>query len=497
MASFDAYLGGFTRSQSPVANSGLLQNQYLEILPPGSISRAAHYPTPGMERFGAVPQVGGRAFFSTKATDGRVFSVHGQRLYEWFTDGSALDRGAVAIDGNPATIVTNGSGGQQLGITSGGNYYSYDLLTNALTQVVFLNGKATTVGFSGGYFLVFDIATGTVYQSDLFDGTTFDPANFFQRSVQADDWIAMVVLPWGQIFLPGTQTRDNYYNAGTFPIPFAPANSGVQPDGCAATFAVTIVDKWVCWLGTTAQGGYNVFATTGYESQTISTEAIAFALAQFSDLEIATATGEAHTDQGHNFFLLYVGNNTFVFDFKTGEWHTRRTFVSQETGELGAWRPRWHCFGFNKSLWLDAQTGVVYESNIEFVNDVDDLLIQRQRVTGTICAGNQQLDIGDFELLMQVGVGNPAASAATDPGVNPQIWLEISRDGGMTWGRARMASIGREGAYSLRVRWQSNGSGRKIVFRVTCADPVHLRIMGAELDIRGERGQPIDLRMAA
>lgn len=486
---FDAFVGGHFRSQSPIADCSTLENLYPEFAEaPGQKSPAWLYPTPGYRRFGATAQVGGKRVFSTGASNSRMFSVTGVRFYEWLADGSTIDRGAVAADGNPATICTNGDGGQQLGITAGANFYVFDLLTNTLTPVAFLAGKATMAGFSSGYILVFDIATGTVYQSDLYDATVFDPANFFQRSVQADDWAAFYVTPWGQLFIAGTKTRDNYYDAGTFPIPFAPAVSGIQTEGCAATFSVCEVAAKICWLGTTAQGGYKVYATGGYEAITISSQSVEFALSRYTQAQISQAVAEGYSDQGHDFYLLTVGDTTWAYDFSTRQWATRRSFTNAATRQLGPMRARFHCFAFNKHLWLDSETGVAYESDIAFPLDVDGLEIQRQRTSPSICRSNQVLDIGEFELKMQVGVGN-----LNPPGDFPTILLELSYDGGLTWGRQRAASVGRTGEY-LRVRWQSNGSGRDVAFRVTMSDPINnWRIMAAYLEIFDERGRMLSL----
>lgn len=491
MAEFPAFVGGYTRSQSPIANCGTLQNLYVQGLPPGSKSGGALYPTPGVTQFGSVTQAGGRRLFSTAAGAGRVFSVIGATLYEWLVDGTSVNRGAVAQNANPASICTNGGGGQQLGITSGTNFYILDLLTNVLTQVAFLNGKATLAGFIGGYFLVFDITTGTVYQSDLYDGLTFDPLNFFQRNTQADDWNGFYVTSLGRIFLPGSKTRDNYENIGTFPIPFAPSAAGLQPEGIAAPFSISEAGAFTCWLGTAGQnGGYRVYAASGYRAEAISTEAIDFALSQASQDEIATATGESYTDQGAVFYLLYVGDTTYTFDFSSGQWHTRRSFVNATSGELGPWRCTWHCFGFNKHLWLDATTGVIYESDISFPSDVDGLVIQRERTTPSVFV-NSYLDIGEIELKVQTGVGNQVA-----PGEDPQITLEMSHDGGMTWGAQRSASTGRVGDYTLRVRWQANGAAdvRELALRFRSTTPVNNhRWISLFAEVMDERGRPVAL----
>ena len=491
MADFPAFIGGYTRSQSPIANCGTLQNLYVQGLPPGSKAAGALYPTPGVQEFGRVAVVGGRRLFSTAAGDGRVFSVTGNTLYEWLSDGSAVSRGTVAQDANPATFSTNGGGGQQLGVTSCSNFYVLDLQTNVLTQVTFLDGKATQAGFISGYFLVFDIATGTVYQSDLYDGLTFDPLNFFQRNTQADDWVGFYVTSLGRIFLPGSKTRDNYEDIGTFPIPFAPSAAGLQPEGLAATFSISEAGAYTCWLGTAGQnGGYRVYAAAGYRAEAISTEAIDYALSQATQQEIAEATAESYTDQGAVFYLLYVGDITFAFDFSSGQWHTRRTFVDATSGELGAWRPRWHCFGFNKHLWVDSASGVLYESDVSFPLDVDELPIQRERTTPSVFV-NAYLDIGEVELKVQTGVGNQV-----DPGADPRILMQMSFDGGMTWQAQRAASTGRVGDYMLRVRWQANGGGlvRDLAFRFTATAPVNNhRWLALFVELMDERGRPLAL----
>lgn len=494
--SYAAFLGGYTKSQSYTANIGTLQNLYPQPLGPGSKNFAALYPAPGYQRFGSVDQVGGKRFFSTAADDSRVFSITGQRLYEWFPDGSALERGTVASDANPATMYTNGDGGQQLGITAGDNFYVYDLLTNTLTAVAFLAGKATQCGFIGGYFLVFDLATGTVYQSDLFDGSVFDPANFFQRNTQADDWAAMFVTALGRIALIGTKTRDNYENIGTFPIPFAPADAGIQPEGIAASFSVCEVGAFTCWLGTAGQsGGYKVYAASGYRAQVISTEAISYALSQATQTEIRSATGESYTDQDQDFYLLTVGNVTLVYSFQSGQWHTRTSFMSAVSGQQVAARARWHCFGFNRHLWLDADTGVAYESSVSYAYDVDDLLLQRERTPPSLRIGNMVLDIGTIELIMDVGVGN-----ANDPGSDPVVWLELSGDGGRTWGAARQAAVGRIGTTLTRVWWENNGlpNCRDFAMRFTMSDPiVNYRLVDLLIEVFDEQGRPVSLPKAA
>lgn len=493
MSAFPALIGGAYKSQSLTADCEDLINLIVERMEsPGAQARAVLYPTPGAQTFGQTAQSGGRCYFSTKGANGRTFSVTGQRLYEWFADGSNLERGTVAINSNPATICTNGTGGDQLFITAGGNGYYYDLITNTLTQIANLNGVADQGGFINGYFLAFHIATGTVYQSDLYAGATWDPLNFFQRNTQPDDWIGFYVTSWNQIFLAGPKTRDYYYFTGTGSTPFAAAQSGVQPEGIAATFSAVEANGQLVWLMLTDQGGLRVMAATGYRGQRISNHAMETEMSAY--LRYDDAIGQSYEDDGHPYYLLKFpsANVTWCYDFSTQLWHKRLTLKADGTYE--AWRMTYHCFAFNMHLWLDASSSMAYESSVNYPYDVEGKVIRRERTSPAICLDpDLMIDIGQIELLMQTGVGN-----TNPPGDTPMILLQISRDGGYTWGRERAASVGRTGQHDLRVRWQANGSARNVAFRFVMTDPiVNWRIVQAYLQLFDPQGREINLSRAA
>ena len=73
-------------------------------------------------------------------------------------------------------------------------------------------------------------------------------------------------------------------------------------------------------------------------------------------------------------------------------------------------------------------------------------------------------------------------------GVNPQVMLRWSDDGGHTWSNEHWAPMGRMGKYGTRVMWRRLGMTLKLrdrVYEVSGADPVPVYIMGAELIMSG------------
>lgn len=473
MAPYKDFIDGSYTSQSPISDQEDTINWYLENMEAdGATSKASLYPAPGFRQFCMVGSVGGRAMFALD----RCFGIIGSKLYEFFADGTSIDRGDVAIDSNPATICTNGDGGDELFVTSGGLGYVYDLTLNTLTNIAGLT--ATIGGMLYGYFVAFDAVSSTIRLSDLFDGTTWDPTQFAQRTIGADPWTSMLVTPYGQIFLPGSQTGEFWYNAGTFPFPFAPDPSGLIEEGIAATFSVKQAGKSSCWLSTNKNGGYAVQRATGFTPQRISTHAVEYAISRYSRVDDAVA--ETYEDQGHAFFLLTfpTARVTWVYDFITGRWAKRGTWIT-ESNQYTYSRPVFHAFAFNKHLMADRETGVIYEQDIEFPLDVDGRVMRRIRRAPALVNGNKRLFFPEFEIILETGIGTQTGAAS-----NPQIMMRSSDNGGKTWGNYRQVSDGEVGQYEARAQWQRNGAARKRVFEVSVTDPlVNWRITDATVRI--------------
>ncbi len=76
---------------------------------------------------------------------------------------------------------------------------------------------------------------------------------------------------------------------------------------------------------------------------------------------------------------------------------------------------------------------------------------------------------------MRTGIGllPDAAGSSTPLGVNPEVRLRISKDGGKTWGPERARSAGLRGEFKDRVRWtRATGNYRNGVGEITVDAPV-------------------------
>jgi hypothetical protein len=72
-------------------------------------------------------------------------------------------------------------------------------------------------------------------------------------------------------------------------------------------------------------------------------------------------------------------------------------------------------------------------------------------------------------------------------GLDPQVMLRVSRDGGHSWGNELRASMGKIGEYTKRATFPPLGTARDFVFELSITDPVKRVIVGAASTTRRGR----------
>ena len=94
-----------------------------------------------------------------------------------------------------------------------------------------------------------------------------------------------------------------------------------------------------------------------------------------------------------------------------------------------------------------------------------------------VFAGLEQYAIGKLQVDCETGVG-----LETGQGSNPQMMLQVSRDGGHTFGAEQWRDMGKLGNYRTRTQWTRLGQARDWVFRLRISDPVKRIILGVWVD---------------
>lgn len=485
MPAYPGFIGPSNPSQSRVADQEQTVNLYVEqAQSKGATTEAALFSVPGFNPWSvAVANIGARGFGSAGS---RFFAVMGAGLYEYDLNGTPTLRGAVAQDANQAQIIYNGVVAGQLGIASGGNFYSYDLASNVLTAVVAMTGLCTQLGYAHGYFLGFNINTGKVYESALNDGLTWSAGNFFQRSLFADPWQTMFVDGNSLIWLIGTETFEVWNDTGTGTQPFAPLSGLVGRYGIAAPFAYALAGQSPYWISRNSDGAGMLVSARGGAVTPISPYTVATAWSGYQRTSrITDAELLVHNHQGHNFVVPTFPSamKTWACDVDTQSW-TERGAWNTPLMRYDIWAPRVHCYAFGKHLVGSRSSGVICEMDAAYATEFDGTTgIRRMRRAPGLTREHARIPFDSLELLMDVGVGT-----ATGQGANPSIMLRCSDDGGYTWGNQRTASLGRIGEYRKRVKWDQLGTSQDRVFEVSVSDPVPVRFSDAWLNVKeGQR----------
>ncbi len=412
----------------------------------------------------------------------RAFFVSGLGFYELFAGGVTVFRGSVASSSTPATIFSNGSGGNQLLIVVGGYGYVFDLLNNTLSYITdpdFPQGYASMCSFLDGYGLVLQRGTGIFQWSDLEDFTAWDALDFAQVS-EVSDWTLTLAVDIDRkvVRLIGSQNTSLYYDSGDALQPFIPVPNALVSIGTAAPFGFCLIDDVVLWVSASNNGARVAMEGAGTSGQRISTHAVEAAWAQYD--VVSDCRGWAMSYHGHSWavFTFPTAEATWVYDRTERAWF-EWLYWDAVTGTFQPHLVQCHMFAFGQHVGGSRLDGTLYAISGDFYDD-DGAPIRRMRRFPHLADEEEWIFAqGKLQFVLQVGVGLSVASTAV--GYDPKAMLRISRDGGMTYGNARTTSMGKIGGYTKRVNYWRNGRFRDGVIEFTFNDPTICALVGANL----------------
>ncbi len=64
-----------------------------------------------------------------------------------------------------------------------------------------------------------------------------------------------------------------------------------------------------------------------------------------------------------------------------------------------------------------------------------------------------------------------------------KVQLSVSKDGGHNYGAQREKSLGEQGQYATRVRFNRFGQSPQFVIKIRCTSPINCDLMGAVADV--------------
>lgn len=485
---FAGFIGPAYQSRAERFDCQRLVNMYIELDALGAgkgQEPAVLIGTPGLEYLQTIGAGPIRCTY-TQSNTNKAFIVSGNQVYS-ITAGAAVP---VLLTGTMNTTTGNvqaTDNGTQVIFVDGEYGYYVDTVAAPTTLVTIddPNFHSTdTITFQDGYFIGVDKGsdfkgTGNFFISDLYS-IDFLPLNEANAS-GASDILVGAISNNRQLYLLGAKSTEIWYDqGGSASTPFVRQDGRFSQVGCAAAGSIAVVGETLFWLGSNAQGGGIVYSLDNAMPTRVSNHAIEYLIQKVNNLEGATAY--SYQQEGHYFYCLNIPglDTTLVYDVSCQQWHERQSTILGNTHRhLG----NTHCILNGQHIVGDYRNGNIYAYNLDVYTDNGEV-VQRIRQSPHSSANLNNVFYSLMEVDLQYGVGlSDVLGEGNTPGSNPRVTLEISNDGGETWGNPIYAQMGKIGRYTTRARWQRLGYSRDRVFRVTISEPVRVNMLSAMLDM--------------
>lgn len=334
------------------------------------------------------------------------------------------------------------------------------------------DGPVSGVVFVDGFFVFPKKAGNKFFKSALRDGFSYNALDFANAESDPDPIQALDVYR-NQLIPFGSETFEGFQNVGGVDFPFI--RSGVlERKGIFAPRTLVESDGLLFWIGGTAREKPQVLIYDGGRPVPASTRAIDRALRRFTRDEIEAAFSWEYSEDGSTFIGFTIKDKTFVYDLSTKLWHQRAS--KDEDDEIVAYRISNIVEAYGSLFAGDIQNGNIGRLQKELFTEYGEE-IQRRIVFPPVDNEGNRTVVNLFELVAETGVGTESGQ-----GMDPEVRLSWSDDGGRTFTDKLGRSLGILADYNKRVEWWSLGSfDRSRMFALDISDPVKVAFLKAEV----------------
>lgn len=461
-------MGPSYQDRSPQLSSQYTQNVYLGQSRQGEATYAS-YDWPGCKAFyaGAGADRGSFVFLNT------LYKVSGDRLVSIDANGSLTDRGSIPGNGLCIFAISFDSALDDYGLliaTEGIRYYYNQAAIVTITDVDLTTGYSVAVMND---VVIFDNENGILTHTTY--GQPTNVSSFFATTNTSPDGLQRVYV-YGQVLLAfGTQDIEQwFYNGATTEFIFTRQEQATIPIGLAARYSVASDENYVIFLGSDKR----FYRFRGASIEPIVTPGIS------NEIESMAMISDAQA-----FTLKMAGQSFYVVTFPTENKTLYYSISLNYWGHLsfGTDAPQRHLANsyalvYNKHYVGDYRNGNVYEW--DFLTYTDNGAARRRErimspITGTqIGIPGRSITAGRLTLDMEVGSG-----LATGQGSDPMLMCSVSGDGGKTFSEETFVPIGIMGDYKAVVNYDKFTTGRSLVYKLACSDPVYLSIFAGSAEV--------------
>jgi hypothetical protein len=461
------FLGAAYSLRSLPLSAQTLVNLYAEFNESKNGEIGAFYGTPGLKRQALLAGGAGRAL--VLSGDASVlYAVSGPNVYKIDTAWGVTQIGTLPTSQGRISAVSNNN--QTLFAHSGGWHYT----TGTKLTAVAAGPPNAICTYMDGYIVFTEQADSEFGLTAINDVSTIDPLDIAEAEALPDNLVS-VFADQREVWLLGDFSTEIWADTGALAFPFERIPGGVLSVGCCARFSVAFTDGSLFWLTQDKNGNATVIRTVGYETVRVSTHAIEFAIESYAN--ITDAYGFGYQEEGHCFYVLTFpsADVTWRYDCATKLW--ARWAWRDPNGVLHRHRVGAYAFFNGQHCIIDHQNGTLYTLDLNTFTD-DGNVIYRERAWPLAPPQEMhRMRCDALELVAETGVGN-----VTGVDSNPAVALQMSFDGGVSFGYERYQSVGGFGRRQKRARWRRNGMGRRPVARISTTQTTKVAWLGVNVE---------------
>lgn len=431
---------------------------------------------------------------------GNLYWVYGSKLgytykEELTGDLKNVELYDVGLDNKRVSIADNGF---SVVVATGQSMYVVDIFTDVVEdittelpftnplQVKFLLGRLYAICGDPSILANDDlgdaIKSNLIWYSELADAKAWDGLSYIPADLSSDP-ITAIDVRQGDLWALGTRTYQIFATTADPDEPLAYVSGSGTTIGVGAPDTVATIGDNIFWLGSNASGRNMIFRGAGYNSVRISDHSVEDALERLSDLA-NSAYGFTYQDGGHQFYCVTIPSGSYEFEgsteFSYGETYTFNTLTGQWhrcasrkplTGELEAWQPLFSAFAWGKIVVGNLLWSSLMELRNDTYTDYDPTTADKKKPILRRYAGPQMFNnLQTFichEFTWDILQGQAPLNGLSS---EPMAQLEVSYDGGNTFGSLIPAKLQQTGHYAGVLKWIGLGASRSFVFRVTITE---------------------------
>jgi hypothetical protein len=419
--------------------------------------------------------------------EGVLYAVSHGGLYKLPESGAAGYIGAITDDLETSIAGNRG----QVTIAAGGTYYLFNgtSLTapgsgrlSDVQSLTFLNQYTVMSGDGGNGPREIEWTTAGV------PGTR--NAIYFAEAESKDDEIVRVLALDGFLWVLKTTSLELWATTGSGDSAFS--RQGTRTIGLLGYNLAATTPGGIFFVGSDKTARF----LQGGEPRPVSTPAVDDALARSTPSHVFY-----YEDRGHRFCVIRFDDRpAWVYDASMDRWHERSSGADHSPWDIIC-----SCFCYDQ--WhLGSRLGRVYRLGLAPVDTSG--VMRRTAVSQPLYADSERFSINKLEFLGRFGaiaqeenapnwitteyglpmldeMGAPILADSQQPisriSAPGRVWLRVSRDGGYTWGPAKIKDVGKVGEYEARATFRSMGQFRHFTGEINITDPVDISILGEAL----------------